>query len=221
MTQVPTIARPPIRSPRVIGSGVMAASTSRGATSTPLTVTWSVRSMPRAWIVFSLSMKSSPSAYLNVTFAASGSQRGTSRTSSCSTFTHSIGPMPSGNGERLRAAERLGRVPAAVRVPHDRRVEALLDRRPDAEHRGEGVAGDLEVAAVADVDLVDLVEQVLRGVRGEDVGQAGVHAHPQQRELAATPPRLVHGELLVAELHARQSEGPIGCGAERLTAMSM
>jgi len=40
-------------------------------------------------------MKSSPSPYLNVTRFAS-TQRGTSSTSSCSTFTHSTGPMPSG-----------------------------------------------------------------------------------------------------------------------------
>ncbi len=37
------------------------------------------------------------------------------------------------------------------------------------EHRGEGVALDAQVAAVADVDLVDLVEEVLRGVGREDV----------------------------------------------------
>ncbi len=41
-------------------------------------------------------MNSSPSPYLNVTRLQS-IQRGTSSTSSCSTFTHSIGPIPSGN----------------------------------------------------------------------------------------------------------------------------
>ena len=40
-------------------------------------------------------MNSSPSPYLKVTRLHS-IQRGTSRTSSCSTFTHSTGPMPSG-----------------------------------------------------------------------------------------------------------------------------
>ena len=43
-------------------------------------------------------MKSEPSAYLKVTRFTPGSQRGTSSTSSCSTFTHSTGPIPSGNG---------------------------------------------------------------------------------------------------------------------------
>ena len=41
-------------------------------------------------------MNSSPSPYLNVTRFAS-TQRGTSSTSSCSTLTHSTGPMPAGN----------------------------------------------------------------------------------------------------------------------------
>jgi len=41
-------------------------------------------------------MNSSPRPYLNVTRSQS-IQRGTSSTSSCSTFTHSTGPIPSGN----------------------------------------------------------------------------------------------------------------------------
>ncbi len=41
-------------------------------------------------------MNSSPRPYLKVTRLQS-TQRGTSTTSSCSTFTHSTGPMPSGN----------------------------------------------------------------------------------------------------------------------------
>ena len=40
-------------------------------------------------------MNSSPSPYLKVTRPAS-THRGTSTTSSCSTLTHSTGPMPSG-----------------------------------------------------------------------------------------------------------------------------
>ncbi len=70
--------------------------------------------------------------------------------------------------------------------------------------------GDLQVAAVADVHLVDLVEVVLRGVRGEDVGQAGIHAHPNQRQPAARLPLGGQRELLVAELHARLAEGSLG-----------
>ena len=43
-------------------------------------------------------MNSSPSPYLKVTRFAS-TQRGMSSTSSCSTFTHSTGPMPSGKSK--------------------------------------------------------------------------------------------------------------------------
>ena len=106
-----------------------------------------------------------------------------------------------GERELLRRAERLGRVPVPV-LPDDRGVQAFLDRRPDAEHRREREAGDLEVAAVSNMDLAHLVEIVLRGVGGEDVGQAGIHAHAAERELAARLPGIVESELLVAELQA-------------------
>ena len=43
-------------------------------------------------------MNSSPSPYLKVTRSQS-IQRGTSSTSSCSTLTHSTGPMPSGKSK--------------------------------------------------------------------------------------------------------------------------
>ena len=50
------------------------------------------------WIVFSTAMNSSPRPYLKVTRSAS-IQRGTRRTSSCSTLTHSTAPMPSGKSK--------------------------------------------------------------------------------------------------------------------------
>ena len=53
-------------------------------------------------------MNSSPSAYLNVTRRAS-STRGIIVTSSCSTCTHSTGPMPSGKMNRS-GSENGGRV---------------------------------------------------------------------------------------------------------------
>ena len=66
------------------------------ASRSPRTRTGSVRSSPSLWSVLSTSMNSSPSPYLNVTRRQS-TQRGTSSTSSCSTWTHSTGPIPSGN----------------------------------------------------------------------------------------------------------------------------
>src|SRR5918998_2530282 len=85
-----------MRSPSVAGSGSAAATTSRGATSTPFTRSGSTESSPGSASVFSTPMNSSPSPYLNVTRSQS-TQRGTSTTSSCSTLTHSTGPMPAGN----------------------------------------------------------------------------------------------------------------------------
>ena len=84
-----------MRSPSVAGSGSAAATTSRGATSTPLTRSGAVESSPSRWSVRSTPMNSSPSPYLNVTRAQS-TQRGISTTSSCSTCTHSTGPIPAG-----------------------------------------------------------------------------------------------------------------------------
>ena len=95
VTRVPAQVLPTIRSPSVIGSGSAAATTSRGATSTPRTLTFSVESSPSLCSVLRTSMNSSPSPYLNVTRLQSIT-RGTRSTSSCSTLTHSTGPIPSG-----------------------------------------------------------------------------------------------------------------------------
>src|SRR5918995_3354609 len=95
VTSVPAQVLPDMRSPSVAGSGSAAATTSRGATSTPFTDSVSFESRPSLWSVFSTSMNSSPRPYLNVTRLQT-TQRGTSSTSSCSTLTHSTGPMPSG-----------------------------------------------------------------------------------------------------------------------------
>jgi hypothetical protein len=65
-----------MRSPRDAGSGNAAASTSRGATSTPRTEIGSVESSPSLRSVFSTSMNSSPRPYLKVTRLQS-TQRGT------------------------------------------------------------------------------------------------------------------------------------------------
>ena len=109
---------------------------------------------------------------------------------------------PGREGEDLRLAERLGGVPAPVPLPDDRRVEALLDRGPDGEGGREVVALHHEVRAVPHADLVDLAEQRVGGVAREDIGQAGLDAHADQRQLAAGLPFGCGGELLVAQLDA-------------------
>ena len=86
--------------------------------------------------------------------------------------------------ELLELGERLDRVEVAV-LEHDGRVVAFLDRGPHAEAEADaGGAGDLEVAAVADADVVDLVEEVVGGVAGEEVGHARLDAEAGQRVLA-------------------------------------
>ncbi len=88
--------------------------------------------------------------------------------------------------EHLGLGERLGRVPATIAFPDHRRVEALLDRRPDREGGCELVAVDLEIRAVADPDRVDLGEELVAGVAGEDVGEA--RARPRSRRARAGRP---------------------------------
>ena len=144
-------------------------------------------------------MNSSPSPYLNVTRLQS-TQRGMSSTSSCSTLTHSTGPMPSGKSNTSGSENGSVVYQPRSRSQITRRVEALLDRRPDRERRRELVALDHEVGAVAHADLVDLGEQVVGRVAGEDVREARLDADPDEREQArASQPGA--RELLVAELH--------------------
>ena len=94
-----------------------------------------------------------------------------------------------GEVEHLGLAERRRRVPAAVRLPDDRRVEALLDRRPDRERRREVVAVDDEVRAVADADLVDLAEQVVRRRSGRRRPTARARRRCRRAPAARRPPR--------------------------------
>ena len=98
MTHSPAQVLPFIRGPTVAGSGSTAATTSRGLTSTPLTRTFSVLSSPSVCSTLRMLMNSSPRPYLNVARLQS-TQRGMRSTSSCSTFTHSTGPIPSGKSK--------------------------------------------------------------------------------------------------------------------------
>ena len=104
--------------------------------------------------------------------------------------------------EDLGLAERRRRVPATALLPDDRRVEALLDRRPDGERRGELVAVHGEVGAVPHARLVDLAEQLVLGIAGEDVRQAGLHPQAHQGQPARGLPLGRLRELPVAQLLA-------------------
>src|SRR5215813_3161029 len=95
VTQVPAQVSPVILAPSSAGSGRQAATTSRGAIFAPATLTGVVESSPSLCSVLRAPLNSSPSPYLNVTRRAF-TQRGISSTSSCSTLTHSTGPIPAG-----------------------------------------------------------------------------------------------------------------------------
>ncbi len=187
VTHVPAHVLPVIRSPRLIGSGSAAATTSRGETSTPSTRSGSVRSSPSLWRVFRTSMNSSPIPYLNVTRRQSIHLR--HEEDLLVLDVHALdGTDPLREREDLRLAERLGREPPAVLLPDDGRVEALLDRGPDREARREVVSLDDQVGAVPDADLVDLAEQLIRGVAGEHVRHARVRRPCRATRGALVPP---------------------------------
>ena len=114
--------------------------------------------------------------------------------------------------ECLRLRERCSGEPPAVVLPYERRVETLLDRGPDREGRREVVTRYDEVAPVAHADLVDGVEEMVGGVAGEDVGQAGLDAHAHQREPAPLAPAIRHRELRGAEHLPRLLVGAFGVG---------
>ena len=80
--------------------------------------------------------------------------------------------------EDLELAEWFCRVPAPVRFPDDRRIQAFLDRRPDRERRCEVVTLNDQVGTVPDTDLIDRVEKRFGRVASEDVGQSGLDPHP-------------------------------------------
>lgn len=114
--------------------------------------------------------------------------------------------------EQLGFAEGLGGEPTAISLVHDRRVEALFDGRPDRERRREVVPGDDEVGAIAHTDLVDPREQVIAGVAGGDIGEAGLDPHAHQRQSLTRLPLAGRRELGVAEHHAHLAVGALWMG---------
>ena len=95
LTQVPAQVTPCMRSPISAGSGRHAATTSRGATRAAPPATSLVESRPSMWMSLQHADELVTEAVLEGD-AAPSIHRGTRRTSSCSTFTHSTGPIPAG-----------------------------------------------------------------------------------------------------------------------------
>ncbi len=144
-------------------------------------------------------MNSSPRPYLKVARLAF-TQRGIRSTSSCSTLTHSTGPIPSGNsntsgslnGGVVNQPRPSSQITGGLR--HSSIVVQMLN------DGSEVIAGDDQVGAVADAELVDLAEQVVGRVAREDVRQARLDADPEEREPAGRLPRSGLRELRVTEL---------------------
>ena len=83
--------------------------------------------------------------------------------------------------------------------PYDGRVQTFLDGRPDGEGRTEVVAFDNEVRSVADTDIIDRGEQLVRRIPGEDVGHARFDTHSDKSEETTFLPFGAESELLVTE----------------------
>ena len=58
------------------------------------------------------------------------------------------------------------------------------------------------------------------GVAGEDVGEAGLDAHADQREQPALAPRVGRRELSAPSMHADLFVRALGCGSDKVIAMS-
>ena len=84
-------------------------------------------------------------------------------------------------------------------APDDRWVQALLNDGPEAEDGCEWVALNAQVTAVADVHGAHVIKRPLLCVRREDVGEAWVHPHADQRDLPLRLPEAVLRHLIVAE----------------------
>ena len=97
----------------------------------------------------------SPSPYLKVTRSRTSTHRGMRSTSSCSTLTHSSGPMPAGKSNTSGSLNG-----GVVNQPRPRShttggLRHSSIERPDRERRRELVTLHAEVRAVAHAQLVD------------------------------------------------------------------
>ena len=146
-------------------------------------------------------MNSAPRPYLKVTRCA-WTQRGISSTSSCSTFTHSTGPIPAG---KVKTSGSLNG--SVVNQPRPRSQMTGGFRHSSIVVQMEKVGAKSYPATVRFApsrtpSSLDLAEQLVGGVPGEHVGQPRLHPDPDQRELAGLLPLPGQRELVVAELDA-------------------
>ena len=84
-------------------------------------------------------------------------------------------------------------------APDDRWVQTLFNNCPEAEDGRKRVALNAQVATVAHVHCRDVVKGPLLRVGGEDVGEAWIHPHANEGQLAAIFPELLALLLMRAE----------------------
>ena len=108
--------------------------------------------------------------------------------------------------ENLWLAERRGGVPTLALFPHKWRVEAFFDGGPDRERWGKNLVAvfvaNNQVSAIFHADLVDLAEEVVGRVTGEDVRKTRLNTDANEGEQTGALPLVVERILLVAELES-------------------
>ena len=109
-------------------------------------------------------------------------QRGIRSTSSCSTLTHSTGPMPSGNSKTSGSLNGgvVNQPRSFSQITGGFRHSSIVVQM---ENEGaNSYPADLEVGPVAYAELVDLAEQVVGGVAREHVGESRLDTHADEGE---------------------------------------
>ena len=109
-----------------------------------------------------------------------------------------------GKDKDFRLAKGRSREPAPILLPNHGRIEALLNRGPDAKARRKNlvavVVHDDEVRPIACTEFVNAAEQVVDGIAGKNVRQTGLNAHAHERQASGVFPLTVGRKLRIAQL---------------------
>ena len=165
-------------------------------------------------------MNSSPRPYLKVARLQS-TQRGMRSTSSCSTLTHSTGPMPSGKSKT--SGSENGAVVChspSCQITGGFRHSSIVVQIENDGAKLVAARRYHEVGAVAGAELVDLAEEVVGGVPREHVGEAGLDADADQRQPPGGLPLRRRANCSSPSLTPVFSYGASGCGCDSDIAMS-
>src|SRR5262249_54856435 len=84
--------------------------------------------------------------------------------------------------------ERFSGKPAFAFFVDDRRIQTLLDRRPDRKVRSELITVDGDVRTIPDANFIDLVEEKIMRIPREYIGHTRLHAKAYQRKVSRALP---------------------------------